>query len=48
MTGHLLYGDYDRVILSIAYIHFIIYLSNGKNIELSDACVNLQSYACRN
>jgi formamidopyrimidine-DNA glycosylase len=37
MTGHLLYGDYDRSDPYNRYIHFIIYLSNGKNIELSDA-----------
>jgi formamidopyrimidine-DNA glycosylase len=37
MTGHLLYGDYDRSDPFNRYIHFIIYLSNGKNIELSDA-----------
>ncbi len=37
MTGHLLYGDYDRSDPYNCFIHFIIYLSNGKNIELSDA-----------
>jgi formamidopyrimidine-DNA glycosylase len=37
MTGHLLYGDYDRSDPYNRFIHFIIYLSNGKNIELSDA-----------
>lgn len=37
MTGHLLYGDYDRSDPYNRYIHLIIYLSNGKNIELSDA-----------
>jgi formamidopyrimidine-DNA glycosylase len=36
MTGHLLYGDYDRSDPYNRFIHFIIYLSNGKNIELSD------------
>jgi formamidopyrimidine-DNA glycosylase len=37
MTGHLLYGDYDRSDPFNRFIHFILYLSNGKNIELSDA-----------
>jgi len=37
MTGHLLYGDYDRSDPYNRFIHFILYLSNGKNIELSDA-----------
>lgn len=36
MTGHLLYGDYNRSDPYNRFIHFIIYLSNGKNIELSD------------
>lgn len=36
MTGHLLYGDYDRGDPFNRFIHFILYLSNGKNIELSD------------
>jgi formamidopyrimidine-DNA glycosylase len=36
MTGHLLYGDYDRSDPFNRFIHFILYLSNGKNIELSD------------
>ncbi len=36
MTGHLLYGDYDRSDPFNRHIHFILYLSNGKNIELSD------------
>lgn len=36
MTGHLMYGDYDRSDPFNRFIHFIIYLSNGKNIELSD------------
>ncbi len=36
MTGHLLYGDYDRSDPFNRHIHLIIYLSNGKNIELSD------------
>lgn len=36
MTGHLLYGDYNRSDHFNRFIHFIIYLSNGKNIELSD------------
>ncbi|MDP3962542.1 MAG: DNA-formamidopyrimidine glycosylase [bacterium] len=37
MTGHLLYGGYDRSDPYNRFIHFILYLSNGKNIELSDA-----------
>ncbi len=37
MTGHLLYGDYDRSDLFNRFIHLIFYLSNGKNIELCDA-----------
>jgi len=36
MTGHLLYGDYNRSDSFNRFIHFILYLSNGKNIELSD------------
>src|SRR4051812_6847472 len=36
MTGHLLYGDYDRSDPFNRHIHLIFYLSNGKNIELSD------------
>lgn len=36
MTGHLMYGDYNKSDPFNHYIHFIIYLSNGKNIELSD------------
>ena len=36
MTGHLLYGDYDRSDSFNRHIHLIFYLSNGKNIELSD------------
>ncbi len=36
MTGHLMYGDYNRADPFNRFIHFIIYLSNGKNIELSD------------
>ena len=36
MTGHLLYGDYNRSDPFNRFIHYIIYLSNGKNIELSD------------
>ena len=36
MTGHLLYGDYNRADPFNRFVHFIIYLSNGKNIELSD------------
>ncbi|MEK7095545.1 MAG: DNA-formamidopyrimidine glycosylase [Patescibacteria group bacterium] len=36
MTGHLLYGDYNKSDPYNRFIHFIIYLSNGKNIELSD------------
>jgi formamidopyrimidine-DNA glycosylase len=36
MTGHLLYGDYDRGDPFNRFIHLIFYLSNGKNIELSD------------
>ncbi len=36
MTGHLMYGDYDRTDPFNRFIHFILYLSNGKNIELSD------------
>ncbi len=36
MTGHLLYGDYDRSDSFNRFIHLIFYLSNGKNLELSD------------
>jgi formamidopyrimidine-DNA glycosylase len=36
MTGHLLYGDYDRSDPFNRFIHLILYLSNGKNIELCD------------
>lgn len=36
MTGHLLYGDYDRSDPFNRFVHFILYLSNGKNVELSD------------
>lgn len=36
MTGHLLYGDYNRSDPYNRFIHLIFYLSNGKNIELSD------------
>lgn len=37
MTGHILYGDYDRTDPYNRFIHLIFYLSNGKNIELCDA-----------
>ncbi len=36
MTGHLLYADYRRSDPFNRFIHLIFYLSNGKNIELSD------------
>ncbi len=36
MTGHLLYGDYDKIDPYNRFIHLIFRLSNGKNIELSD------------
>ncbi len=36
MTGHLLYGDYDRNDPYNRFIHLIFTLSNGKTLELSD------------
>jgi formamidopyrimidine-DNA glycosylase len=36
MTGHLLYGDYDRKDPFNRFIHFILTFSNGKTLELSD------------
>lgn len=36
MTGHLLYGDYNKSDPYNRFIHLIFYLSNGKNIELCD------------
>ncbi len=37
MTGHILYGDYDKSDPYNRFIHLILHLSNGKNIELCDA-----------
>lgn len=37
MTGHLLYGDYDKEDPYNRFIRLIFHLSNGKNIELCDA-----------
>lgn len=37
MTGHMLYGDYDRKDPFNRFIHLIINLSNGKTLELCDA-----------
>ncbi len=36
MTGHLMYGDYNKKDPYNRFIHFVMNLSNGKNIELSD------------
>lgn len=36
MTGHLMYGDYNKKDPFNRFIHFVMKLSNGKNIELSD------------
>lgn len=36
MTGHILYGNYDRSDPFNKFIHFILKLSNGKTLELSD------------
>jgi formamidopyrimidine-DNA glycosylase len=36
MTGHLLYGDYDRSDPFNRFIHFIITFGNKKTLELSD------------
>lgn len=36
MTGHLLYGDYDRKDPFNRFIHFILTFSNKKTLELSD------------
>ncbi len=36
MTGHLLYGDYNRKDPFNRFIHFILTFSNGKTLELSD------------
>jgi formamidopyrimidine-DNA glycosylase len=37
MTGHILYGDYNKKDPYNRFIHLILNLSNGKNIELCDA-----------
>ena len=37
MTGHLLYGDYDREDPFNRHIHLVLKLSNGKTLELCDA-----------
>lgn len=37
MTGHVMYGDYNRADPFNRFIHFILYLSNGKTAELCDA-----------
>ncbi len=36
MTGHLMYGDYDRADPFNRFIHLIFTFSNGKTLELSD------------
>jgi formamidopyrimidine-DNA glycosylase len=36
MTGHVMYGDYNRKDPYNRFIRFIIYLSNGKTMELCD------------
>ncbi len=36
MTGHLMYGDYNRADPFNRFIHFIVTFSNGKTMELSD------------
>lgn len=36
MTGHLLYGDYDKEDRTNKFIHLIFKLSNGRTLELSD------------
>ncbi len=36
MTGHLLYGDYDKTDPYNRFIRLIFYMSNGKNLELCD------------
>lgn len=36
MTGHLLYGDYDKTDPYNRFIRLIFYLSNGKTLELCD------------
>jgi len=37
MTGHILYGDYNKKDPYNRFIHLIFYLSNGKTIELCDS-----------
>ncbi len=37
MTGHLMYGDYDRADPYNRFIHFVLRLSNGSKLVLSDA-----------
>ncbi len=36
MTGHIMYGDYNKADPYNRFIRLIFYLSNGKNIELCD------------
>lgn len=36
MTGHIMYGDYNRKDPFNQFIHFIVTFSNGKTMELSD------------
>jgi len=36
MTGHLMYGDYDRTDPFNRFIHLVFTFSNGKTLELSD------------
>ena len=36
MTGHLMYGDYDRADPFNRFIHLIFTFNNGKTLELSD------------
>ncbi len=36
MTGHLLYGNYDKSDPYNRFIHLVFHLSNGKKLELSD------------
>jgi formamidopyrimidine-DNA glycosylase len=36
MTGHVMYGDYNRTDPYNRFIRFILYLSNGKTMELCD------------